>query len=180
VCLCEHGWFGGNCSRALEGWAKMHRLEHNFYEHDAFKSRYVLAAHHLRHCRHIVEIGGYRTPISSFLRSQHESVTTIDPYIKPLAADSPTTLAPGATFSSLAFKSPPTHPASRHFHFQVHSGNKTMTFTISQDKKGGGRVRPVKTDDSDSDSNQQRVKDPEVQKRQRRSANKFLSKVPRK
>ena len=88
VCLCEYGWFGGNCSRALEGWAKMHRLEHNFYEHDAFKSRYVLAAHHLRHCRHIVEIGGYRTPISSFLRSQHESVTTIDPYIKPLAADS--------------------------------------------------------------------------------------------
>ena len=87
VCLCELGWFGGNCSRALEGWAKMHRLEHNFYEHDAFKSRYVLAAHHLRHCRHIVEIGGYRTPISSFLRSQHLSVTTIDPYIAPLAAD---------------------------------------------------------------------------------------------
>jgi len=35
------------------------------------------------------------------------------------------------------------NPASRHFLFQVHSGNKTMTFTISQDKKGGGRVRPV-------------------------------------
>lgn len=87
VCLCEHGWFGGDCSRKLEGWAKMHRLEHNFYEHDAFKSRYVLAAHHLRHCKHIVEIGGYRTPISSFLRSHHQSVTTIDPYIKPLAAD---------------------------------------------------------------------------------------------
>lgn len=87
MCLCEQGWFGGNCSRGLEGWAKMHRLEHNFYEHDAFKSRYVLAAHHLRHCRHIVEIGGYRTPISSFLHSQHESVTTIDPYIAPLAAD---------------------------------------------------------------------------------------------
>ena len=64
VCLCQHGWFGGNCSHALEGWAKMHRLEHNFYEHDAFKSRYILAAHHLRHCKHIVEIGGYRTPIS--------------------------------------------------------------------------------------------------------------------
>ena len=87
VCLCQHGWFGGNCSHALEGWAKMHRLEHNFYEHDAFKSRYILAAHHLRHCKHIVEIGGYRTPISEFLRSRHESVTTIDPYIKPLAAD---------------------------------------------------------------------------------------------
>jgi len=87
VCLCEHGWFGGNCSRVLEGWAKMHRLEHNFYEHDAFKSRYVLAAHHLRHCKHIVEIGGYRTPISLFLRSQHQSVTTIDPYIKPMVAD---------------------------------------------------------------------------------------------
>jgi tetratricopeptide (TPR) repeat protein len=87
TCLCEHGWFGGNCSRPLDGWAKMHRLEHNFYEHDAFKSRYVLAAHHLRHCEHIVEIGGYRTPISAFLRSHHASVTTIDPYITPLAND---------------------------------------------------------------------------------------------
>ena len=65
----------------------MHKLEHNFYEHDAFKSRYVLAAYHLRSCKNILEVGGYRTPISSFLFSRHESVTTVDPYVKPLAAD---------------------------------------------------------------------------------------------
>ena len=68
---------------------------------------------------------------------------------------------------------------------QVHSGNKTMTFTISQDKKGGGRVRAVKSNDSDSDKSEQQGKesqgkDSDAQKRQRRSANKFLSKVPRK
>jgi hypothetical protein len=63
---------------------------------------------------------------------------------------------------------------------QVHSGNKTMTFTISQDKKGGGRVRPAKSHDSDSDSREQQAKESDGQKRQRRSANKFLSKVPRK
>jgi hypothetical protein len=52
-----------------------------------------------------------------------------------------------------------------------------MTFTISQDKKGGGRVRPVKSNDSDSDKSEQQGKDSDGQKRQRRSANKFLSKV---
>lgn len=62
----------------------------------------------------------------------------------------------------------------------MHSGNKTMTFTITQDKKGGGRVRPVKSQDSDSDSHEKQAKEPDGQKRQRRSANKFLSKVPRK
>jgi hypothetical protein len=62
----------------------------------------------------------------------------------------------------------------------VHSGNKTMTFTITQDKKGGGRVRPVKSQDSDSDSHEKQANEPDGQKRQRRSANKFLSKVPRK
>jgi hypothetical protein len=63
---------------------------------------------------------------------------------------------------------------------QVHSGNKTMTFTISQDKKGGGRLRPVKSDDADSDDDgNHRIKS-DTSSRQRRSANKFLSKVPRK
>lgn len=84
--MCEEGWFGRNCSGALQNWKEMHKLEHNFYEHDSFKSRYVLAAHHLRGCRHIVEVGGYRTPISSFLNGHHLSVTTIDPYIRPYAS----------------------------------------------------------------------------------------------
>jgi hypothetical protein len=55
-----------------------------------------------------------------------------------------------------------------------------MSFTISQDKKGGGRVRPTKSLDSDSDSHEPHAQNSDGQKRQRRSANKFLSKVPRK
>ena len=87
VCLCEEGWYGGDCSGNLADWKKMHKLEHNFYEHHAFKSRYVIASHHLRKCKHIVEIGGYRTPITGFLTSRHESVTVLDPYVKPAAND---------------------------------------------------------------------------------------------
>jgi hypothetical protein len=88
VCLCEVGHFGSNCSHSQDAWKKMHKLEHNFYEHSAFKSRYMLAAHYLRRCRHIVEVGGYRTPITDFLRSSnHLSITVLDPYIKPLAVD---------------------------------------------------------------------------------------------
>jgi hypothetical protein len=57
-----------------------------------------------------------------------------------------------------------------------------MSFTISRDKKGVGRVRPVKSDgeESDSDKGEHRGQDSEGEKRQRRSANKFLSKIPRK
>ena len=54
-----------------------------------------------------------------------------------------------------------------------------MSFTISQDKKGGGRVRPAKND-SDSDGGEQQEQKSDGPKRQRRSANKLLSKVPRK
>lgn len=85
ICLCTEGWYGADCSGDIGLWKKMHKFEHNFYEHDAFKSRYVIAAHHLRGCRHIVEIGGYRTPITHFLTSQHASVTVLDPYVKPVA-----------------------------------------------------------------------------------------------
>ena len=85
VCLCTEGWYGADCTGDIAAWKKMHKLEHNFYEHHAFKSRYVIAAHHLKHCRHIVEIGGYRTPITHFLTSQHASVTVLDPYVKPVA-----------------------------------------------------------------------------------------------
>lgn len=66
----------------------------------------------------------------------------------------------------------------------MHSGNKTMSFTISRDKKGVGSVRPVKNngegEESDSDKSDHRGKHSEGDKRRRRSANKFLSKIPRK
>lgn len=49
---------------------------------EAFKSRYVLAAHLLKGCKHIIEIGGYRTPITDFLLlddGEIDSVSVYDP-----------------------------------------------------------------------------------------------------
>lgn len=49
---------------------------------DAFKIRYVVAAHFLRDCPLVVEIGGYKTPISGFLKPGIKSVV-IDPKTDP-------------------------------------------------------------------------------------------------
>jgi len=51
-----------------------------------FKIRYVIAAHYLRDCETIVEIGGYRTPIDEFLTHDFSSVTVIDPLIVPMTS----------------------------------------------------------------------------------------------
>lgn len=48
--------------------------------------RQVLAAHALRHCRHIVEIGGAGCPITAYITHRPRSVTVIDPKIEPFAA----------------------------------------------------------------------------------------------
>jgi len=50
-------------------------------------ARHALAAHFLRECPHIVEIGGYKTPITLFLTHAPETVTSIDPKIEPFSAD---------------------------------------------------------------------------------------------
>jgi hypothetical protein len=49
--------------------------------------RQVLAAHALRHCRHIIEIGGAGCPITGFLTHRPMSVTVIDPKIEPFSAE---------------------------------------------------------------------------------------------
>lgn len=48
--------------------------------------RQVLAAHLVRHCAHIVEIGGAGLPITGFITHRPESVTVIDPKIPEFAA----------------------------------------------------------------------------------------------
>jgi hypothetical protein len=48
----------------------------------AFFTRYVLAAHFVRDCRAIVEIGGAATPIDRFLTGARESVLILDPLIR--------------------------------------------------------------------------------------------------
>ncbi len=52
-----------------------------------FQSRQALAAWLVESFEHVVEIGGYRSPISRFLRRAPRSVTIIDPLVQPLEAD---------------------------------------------------------------------------------------------
>lgn len=56
--------------------------EWKYLESDAFSTRYVLAAHFVRHCRSVVEIGGAMTPIDHFLTGEHDAVLVIDPLIR--------------------------------------------------------------------------------------------------
>ncbi|OYW67956.1 MAG: hypothetical protein B7Z40_04790 [Bosea sp. 12-68-7] len=49
--------------------------------------RQVLAAHAVRHCPHVVEIGGAGLPITGFLTHRPASVTVVDPKIPAYAAD---------------------------------------------------------------------------------------------
>ena len=62
-----------------------------YLDTEAFRSRYVLAAHFVRHARHIVEIGGYRDNlITNFLTGQHESVSvySLDAEFEPIERES--------------------------------------------------------------------------------------------
>jgi hypothetical protein len=46
-------------------------------------SRYVLAAHYVRSCDTVVEIGGFKTPITRFLTRVPRRVLVVDPLIQP-------------------------------------------------------------------------------------------------
>lgn len=49
--------------------------------------RQVLAAHFVRDCRHIVEIGGHIRPVTGYLTHRPESVLSVDPKTPPHEAD---------------------------------------------------------------------------------------------
>jgi len=51
----------------------------NYFLTEAAQARYVLAAHYLRGCEHVVEIGGSRTPITKYLTHLPSSVLVVDP-----------------------------------------------------------------------------------------------------
>ncbi len=53
----------------------------NYLLSEGAKARYVLAAHYVRHQAHIVEIGGFKTPITAFLTRTPNSVLVVDPLI---------------------------------------------------------------------------------------------------
>ncbi|MDH3693836.1 MAG: hypothetical protein OER96_04620 [Gammaproteobacteria bacterium] len=54
----------------------------------AAQCRYVLAAHSVRDCDHIVEIGGRFTPITQYLTKAPKSVLVLDPKMPAYSADS--------------------------------------------------------------------------------------------
>ena len=49
--------------------------------------RQVLAAHFVRDCAHVVEIGGHLRPITPYLTHCPESVLVVDPKVEPLEFD---------------------------------------------------------------------------------------------
>lgn len=49
--------------------------------------RQVLAAHFVRECPHVLEIGGHLRPVSPFLTHRPLSVMSVDPKTEPLEAD---------------------------------------------------------------------------------------------
>lgn len=55
---------------------------------EAAQTRCVIAAHFVRDFAHVVEIGGFKTPISLYLTGGHESVTVFDPLMNDFEADS--------------------------------------------------------------------------------------------
>jgi hypothetical protein len=56
--------------------------EWKYLQTDAFTTRNVLAAHFVRDCETVVEIGGWRNPIDGFLTGPHRSVLVVDPFIR--------------------------------------------------------------------------------------------------
>lgn len=63
-------------------------MDWKYLESPILQWRYVLAAHLVRKCEYIVEIGGAKTPITDFLTGSHMSVTVCDPLIGPTEIDS--------------------------------------------------------------------------------------------
>lgn len=65
---------------ARESYADM-----NYLLSEAAMTRYVIAAHYLRSCPEVVEIGGFKTPITRFLTHQPKRVLVVDPLIEPFS-----------------------------------------------------------------------------------------------
>ncbi len=71
-------------------WHKIDRStfpDMNYLLSEGAKARYVLAAHYVRDQAHIVEIGGFKTPITAFLTRVPERVLVVDPLIAEYRGD---------------------------------------------------------------------------------------------
>jgi hypothetical protein len=57
-------------------------MEWRYLRSEAFSVRNVLAAHFVRDCPTVVEIGGWHTPIDAYLTGAHDAVVVVDPFIR--------------------------------------------------------------------------------------------------
>ncbi|HZD47520.1 MAG TPA: class I SAM-dependent methyltransferase [Silvibacterium sp.] len=53
-----------------------------YLESEAFASRNIIAAHFLRCCASVIEIGGGKSSILPYLNSKHDCVITVDPFAR--------------------------------------------------------------------------------------------------
>jgi hypothetical protein len=60
--------------------SSINAIEWKYLYSEPFKTRYVLAADFLKNCDEIIEIGGYKTPISDFV--ENKKIIVIDPIIE--------------------------------------------------------------------------------------------------
>src|SRR5262245_2374565 len=60
-----------------------------YLDSEAFSTRSVIAAHFLRRCRSVVQIGAPATSIESFLGAGHQSVVVVDPHGRDELSHSP-------------------------------------------------------------------------------------------
>jgi len=58
----------------------------NYLLSEAAMCRYVIAAHYLKSCLEIVEIGGFKTPVTRFLTHRPSRVLVVDPLIQPFVS----------------------------------------------------------------------------------------------
>lgn len=54
----------------------------NYLLTEAAQVRYLIAAHHVQHCEQVVEIGGFKTPVTGFLVRIPRRVLVVDPLIR--------------------------------------------------------------------------------------------------
>jgi hypothetical protein len=59
----------------------------SYLESEAFRSRGVLAAHFVRDCADVLEIGGGEASIDTFLTGPHRNVIVLDPYLRERRSD---------------------------------------------------------------------------------------------
>lgn len=61
-------------------------MEWKYLYSESFKVRQVIAAHYLKECTEVVEIGGYRCPVGDFLPDE-QPVIMLDPKCVPLTTE---------------------------------------------------------------------------------------------